>query len=181
MAIRTRPWTRLELARLPDDGNRYELVRGELFVTPTPSPRHQQLIHRLAGLLRPFIEPTGIGVVDQAPSAVVFSGSEVQPDIIVRAEIRPLPETWDDMPTPVLAVEITSAITRRRDVGPKRELYVDAGIDEYWIVDPSSRSFRRIGVGVDELSTDSLIWQPIGASNPLVIDVAGYFRDALGC
>lgn len=179
MAIKTRIWTRADLARMPDDGNRYEVVRGELFVTPAPSTRHQQLVYELVRLLRPYVESHGIGEVHQAPSAVVFEGSEVQPDVIVRATVRPLPEKWEHMPTPLLSVETTSSSTRRRDAGPKRELYLEAGIDEYWIVDAATRSIRQIGVGVDAVKTETLTWHPVGAGHPLEIDVVAYFRTAL--
>src|SRR3954469_25951458 len=88
MATRTRRWTRVDLERMPDDGNRYEVVRGELFVTPAPSPRHQHVVHELAERLRRFVEAMGLGEVHQSPSAVVFEASEVQPDIIVRRTVR---------------------------------------------------------------------------------------------
>jgi Uma2 family endonuclease len=148
MALRTRRWRRADLASLPDDGNRYELVGGELFVTPAPSPRHQRLVYRLAALLRGYVETLGPIELRQAPDAVVFDGDEVQPDILVRPAASPEPDTWDDMPTPFLVVEIASGTTRRRDTGPKLELYVTAGIDGVldrrwpYAIHPSHRHWR---------------------------------------
>ena len=180
MAVRTRRWTRADLERLPDDGNRYEVVRGELFVTPAPSPRHEELVYVLAGHLRRYLEPLGIGQVRQAPSALVVEGSEVQPDIMVRAQASPLPDTWDAMPIPLLVVEILSDATQRRDRLAKHTLYVDAGVAEYWIVDGDRRSVRVVRADADVVLAEQIEWRPAGAPVPLVLDIAAMFREALG-
>jgi Uma2 family endonuclease len=173
-------WTRADLERMPDDGNQYEVVRGELFVTPAPAVWHQRLVLVLSRILRRYVEPIGLGEVDQAPSAIVFEDSEVQPDIVVRKEPVSLPKTWAEMPIPFLVVEILSDSTRRRDLVEKRSLYIDAGVTEYWIVDDRTRSIRVVRDDVDQVSTDMLQWRPAGSPEPLVLDVAAVFRDALG-
>jgi Uma2 family endonuclease len=179
MAVKTRRWTRADLERLPDDGNKYEVVRGELFVTPPPSTRHEELLHVIAGHLRRYVEPK-LGQVHQGRSAVVFEESHAEPDILVRKRVLPLPEKWDEMPIPFLVVEILSKSTKLRDAKAKRLLYLDAGIAEYWIVDGETRSIRVVRKASDDVLTDTLRWHPTGATEPMVLDVAAMFREALG-
>ena len=180
MAARTMRWTRAHLHRLPDDGNRYEIVRGDLFVTPAPSTRHQALVFVIAGHLRRYIEPLGLGQVQQAPSAMVFEGSEVQPDLAIIPPALPPPATWEEMPRPFLVVEVLSDMTRQRDLVAKRALYLDAGVAEYWIVDGDRRSIRVVRQDSEQLLVERLEWHPSGATERLVIDVASLFREALG-
>ena len=77
-------------------------------------------------------------------------------------------------------VEIVSGVTGRRDYGPKREFYVDLGIAEYWIVDGRARSIRVVRQNADDIVSDFLSWHPIGAMEPLQLDVAAMFTEALG-
>ena len=65
MAQATGAWTLADLDRLPDDGNRYELVDGDLFVTPAPSPAHEELVYALRAILDPFTRAQRIGRVDR--------------------------------------------------------------------------------------------------------------------
>ncbi len=180
MAVSTRRWMRADLQRLPDDGNRYEVVRGALFVTPPPSTYHEALVHVLADHLRPYVASMRLGRVIQAPSALVFDRSEVQPDLMVRASPLPPPATWEEMPLPILAVEILSRSTRRRDVIEKRALFMDAGVAEYWIVDGKSRTIRVVRADAEYLATEALEWHPEGSSESFILDVAAMFREALG-
>ena len=174
-------WTLAELHRLPDDGNRYELVRGALFVTPAPSYRHQRLASVLGALLQPYVVAHALGEVSHPRSVIrIGADTEVEPDLMVRPVPHPLPDRWEDAPLPLLVVEIISATTRQRDRVDKRAAYIDAGIPEYWIVDGEGRSIRivRRGHADTDLST-ALAWHPIGAREPFGLDVAGYFRAAL--
>jgi Uma2 family endonuclease len=84
---------------------------------------------------------------------------------------RPLKD-WDDAPVPRLVVEVLSGSTRRRDEGPKRKLYFDAGIPEYWIIDPERQTVRatRPGMSDDVVATERR-WLPSGADRALVIAV----------
>lgn len=78
-------WTIDQLHRLPDDGNRYELVGGELFVTPPPSPGHQLISVALQQLLVAYVREHGLGVVMSAPNQLLLGNEkeEVQPDLMV--------------------------------------------------------------------------------------------------
>ncbi len=180
MAQQTRVWTRDDLDRLPDDGNSYEVVRGELFVTPPPSSDHQQVIVVLNRILVGYVSAQGIGDVHQPHSIVTFEGSQVEPDLMVRPSIVPAPR-WEQAPVPFLVVEVLSPFTKRRDLVPKRSLYLDAGVAEYWIVDPDRRVIRVVRPDEpDAVAEHSLRWHPSGATEPLVLDVRQLFLDALG-
>jgi Uma2 family endonuclease len=175
-------WTLAELDRLPDDGNRYELVRGELFVTPAPSPAHEAIATVLADILGDYVRKERVGRVFRPRAVVQAHGSQAEPDIMVRPWTGIPPARWNLAPLPLLVVEIVSGITGRRDHGPKRGLYVeDLTIPTYWIVDGAARTIRLVRPGHDDVSTsDFLSWQPTGATAPLHLDVAAVFTEALG-
>jgi Uma2 family endonuclease len=176
MAAAIKHWTLDELHRLPDDGNKYELVRGELFVTPPPSEDHETIIARLSRRLEPFVEAQHLGFVYHPRSVVRAEGSEVEPDLMVRAPKPSGGRDWDDAPMPILVVEVLSGSTRRRDLGPKKDFYLDVGVAEYWIIDPGAKTVRVVRSGAfDQLRTDEVVWQPVGASDGLVIVVPELF------
>lgn len=173
-------WTLADLARLPDDGNRYELVDGELFVTPAPSPAHESLALKLRAILEPYVRSQQLGEVITPRSVVRRDGSEVEPDLMVRPTSEIRPKSWEEMPIPTLVVEVISQTSRSRDLGPKRAFYLRNGVAEYWIVDRSDRTIRIVTPNDADLITSApLRWRPSGASEALTFDVASYFRDAL--
>ena len=176
VSITAGKWTRNDLRRLPHDGNRYEIVRGDLFVTPAPSPRHEHLVHVLARHLRRYAEETGVGWVWHAPTAIVIAGSEVQPDLQIRVPVSPAPERWEDVPAPLLVIEVLSDTTRQRDLGAKRALYTEAGID-YWVVDDNKRVIHVLAADDAKVYATDLEWQPAGTNAPLRLDVAALFRE----
>lgn len=181
MAHQLKRWTLAELHRLPDDGNKYELVRGELFVTPAPSTGHEAIIDVLASKLEPYVKANGLGRVSRPRSVVRLEESETEPDLMVRPTSRPLPTDWAEMPRPTLLVEVLSDSTRRRDLVKKRSLYVDGGIPDYWIVDGEQRTIRVVRPGENDVSNgDVVTWHPTGATEPLAINLAELFREALG-
>ncbi len=181
MALSSGAWTLAELDRLPDDGNRYELLDGELFVTPAPSPAHELLASVLHSLLSPYVRAHRLGHVFTPRAVVQTDGSQVEPDLMVLPATRTLPESWADMPTPHLVVEILSGTTRNRDTQQKREFYLRIGVAEYWMIDRWSRSIRIVRPGENDVVAQSVLhWQPAGAVQPLSIDIAEYFTNALG-
>ena len=180
MAQTTHGWTLEELHRLPDDGNKYELVRGELFVTPPPSVGHEELASRLSRILDRYAEAAGLGHVYRPRAVLRALGSEVEPDLMVRTPSG-RDVDWADAPLPILIVEILSGSTRRRDHMQKREFYLDAGVPEDWIVDGRQRTIRIVRSDHDDvLAAESLAWHPPGAAAPLVVDVQKFCREALG-
>jgi len=179
MALKTHRWTRADLERLPDDGNKYEVVRGELLVSPGPRPAHEYIKRVIAERLIAFcatIETLHVFV----ESTFVDDDSETRPDIVVRASVLPPPEKWDDMPTPALVVEILSKATRRNDEVKKRRFYIESGIPEYWILDGETRSVRVVTSAVDRRESGTLRWMPAGASAALEIDLRRLFDAAIG-
>jgi len=182
MVNAARRWTADDLDGIADDECRYEVVDGALFVTPSPSRDHQLVAAQIYVRLFEFVRVHRIGSVFFAPADMhVDDRNRVQPDIFVEPPSRGArPTSWRDAPTPILAIEILSGSTAERDLGPKRDLYLRAGIAEYWIIDGTSRSVRVVRRGQrDCVVRDALRWLPPGAAEPLVIDLPELFRDAL--
>jgi Uma2 family endonuclease len=180
MALSTRPWTLAELDRLPEDGNRYELIDGELFVTPAPSPAHEELASVLHGILAPYVKAHQLGRVYTPRAVVRTRGSQVEPDLMVRPSVAKLPVKWERMPRPLLVVEILSRTTQRRDHEQKRVFYRRIGVPEYWMVDRWSRCIHVVRQDHDRVAESMLEWHPDGATEPLRIHVAAYFDEVLG-
>ena len=135
---------------LPDDGNRYEVIEGELCLVPAPNRKHQKVLFNLTLLLGNFVKARKLGDVYVAPFDVVLSKINVlQPDVLFVSKNRlKILTKAGAKGAPDLAIEILSASTRRRDEVTKLRLYDDFGVDEYWIVDPgreSVRVYRRAG------------------------------------
>ena len=171
MALKVHRWTRADLARLPDDGNRYEVLDGKLFVTPLPSPEHQRIAFELMLRLEPYVSRHALGLL-VGPGAVVFGDNELQPDVVVfpsRAPVRG--SRWDQLPCPWLVVEILSPTTRRRDLSDKRKAYRELGIGDYWVIDPARRSATCWTSGSDKplVTEDTIIWRPRPTLDELVI------------
>jgi Uma2 family endonuclease len=181
MATATKRWTLEEVHSLPDDGNKYELVRGELFVTPPPTDGHETIAARLTDILGPYVRQERLGYVYHPRAVMRFEGSEVEPDLMVRQRHPDPKGSWDDAPIPILIVEIVSGSTRRRDHGPKRDLYMDAGVAEYWIVDSERRTITRVRRDVaDEVHREQLIWAPPAAHTPLTVRLSEVFESTSG-
>ena len=135
----TAPTTWEDVLRMPDDGNRYELIGGRLYMTPAPVLRHQRISKRLEMALMSILEDAGHGELFRAPCLVEFpgTGDRVQPDILfVSNERRGIVGEKSVQGPPDLVVEILSPSTAHRDRGVKLDLYARCGVREYWIVDP---------------------------------------------
>ena len=132
-----RPLTRADLASMPDDGHRYELIDGVLIVSPGPRYAHQDVVGQLHLLLAQHC-PAHLKVL-LAPFAVALADdTEVQPDLLV-APCTQFTETELPGP-PLLAVEVLSPSTRRVDLLLKRDRLQAAGVPSYWLVDPDEPS-----------------------------------------
>ena len=177
MAADTKVWTLDELHSLPDDGNKYELIRGELFVTPAPSAEHEEIAARLTHILVPFVAANGIGKVYHPRAVVQFEGSEVEPDLMVRAPHPRPKEGWAAAPLPNLIVEIGSPTTRRRDREHKRDFYIgDIVVPEYWMIDAERRVITIVKPSTnDDVVSERLVWSPPGTTATLVVDVREVF------
>ena len=123
----------------PDDGMRHELIDGEHYVTPSPSPRHQRIIGELHYLIRAWLEEHPVGEVYLSPLDVVISQFDiVEPDLLYISNGRAAQVLTDTnlQGVPELVIEVGSPSTRKRDETVKRRLYEKSGVNEYWVVDP---------------------------------------------
>jgi Uma2 family endonuclease len=176
-------WT-AEMARaLPDDGKRYEVLDGELFVTPAPSLRHQTAAAELWARLNPYVRGLSLGVALVSPADIEFSPRRlVQPDVFVApATERGRPREWRDISSLLLAVEILSPSTARADRQGKRRIYQSEGVPEYWIVDLDARVVERWRPGDErpEIIAEVLVWHPRAGAQPLSIDLEAFFSEVL--
>ena len=132
----------------PDD-ERYELLDGELIMVPAPGTGHQIVAMELGTLLHVFVKARGLGRVFSAPYDVVLSETTVvQPDVLFIANERTHIITPDNVQGPPdLVVEILSPSTANRDRTRKRALYAQYGVQEYWLVDPDTRTVTVLRQG----------------------------------
>jgi len=130
-------FTANQVRALPDDGNRYETVHGELLVTPAPGGPHQFILMRLILKLGNYLAAHGIEELLASPADISWSDDTlVQPDLFI-AELGTYRRTlrWGDIRTLHLAIEIVSPSSSRADRFTKRRLYQEQRIRDYWIVD----------------------------------------------
>lgn len=135
---RGRPLTYDDLAELPDDGHRHELIDGTLLVTPAPAVRHQAVCGELYALLREGLEP-GLRVFFAPVDLRLAEDTVLQPDLIVVREADLGPRAIEV--TPLLAVEVLSPSTRLVDLNLKKARYEQAQCPSYWVVDPETLTF----------------------------------------
>ena len=134
---RGRPLTRADLAGMPDDGHRYELIDGVLIVSPAPRIRHQVVAGNLFSILR-AAAPAGHRALFAPVDVVLGDDTVLQPDLIVAADSG---YTANDLPgPPLLAVEILSPSTRAIDLFVKKHRLARAGCPHYWVIDPDEPS-----------------------------------------
>ncbi|HET8655570.1 MAG TPA: Uma2 family endonuclease [Longimicrobiaceae bacterium] len=151
-------WTYQRYLELDDD-TRYEIIDGELLVTPAPSARHQEVSIRLELRLGTFVMERNVGKMYHAPIDVVLGEGEehiVQPDILyISNEHLGIVGHQAIRGAPDLVMEIVSPTSLRRDRWQKRALYARFGIPEYWIVDPPNRAIEVLSLeeGGYELSS----------------------------
>jgi Uma2 family endonuclease len=180
-------WTYAEFARLPSEGStRYEVVDGEVCVTPSPTSRHQRIVGKLVTLLTAFAESHRLGATFPAPLDVLLGdGDYVQPDILFILKGRPnlLTDRGVEGP-PDLVVEILSPSTAARDRGIKLERYRLYGVAEYWIVDPDADTVEvwRLAEGAHDailLDRESVLrWTPVPDGPALDIALTDLFAAA---
>jgi Uma2 family endonuclease len=172
-------WTAEMVRALPEDGNRYEVVHGELLVTPAPRMWHQAVIGRLFVALSSYLEHERIGHAFASPADISFSPDVlVQPDafVISLEEARTL--RWDGITGLSLAIEVLSPSSVRADRFTKRRWYQEAGVPLYWLVDADARA---VEVWTPEarfptVERERLEWHPAGAVTKFSVELAEVFR-----
>jgi Uma2 family endonuclease len=173
-------WTVKRVHALPYDGNRYEIIDGELFVTPAPQLVHQAIVSELFLLVGPYAKRVGLDPLT-SPADITFSDRTlVQPDIFVLPKVNGRRiATYAEISSLILTVEVLSKSSRKLDRGKKRLLFQREGVPEYWIVDGDARVIERWRPGASdaEVLTATLAWQPVASHAPLEIDLVAFFSD----
>ena len=180
-----RRWTPRDVRALMSESRawpRYELIGGELLVTPSAGVPHQIAVTELLLRLGPYVSTECLGIALASPADLELTPDEItQPDVfVVPLEPAAQPEwspTWADVTRLLLAVEVFSPSSARNDRVLKRDHYMEAGVPEYWIVDLDARIIERWtpAAATPEVFRDSITWEPVGASAALTIDLAPFF------
>jgi len=181
-------WTLQQLHELRErstGGTRYEVVEGELLVTPSPSGAHQNAVVRLWAALDAYLRVERVGHASVAPKDVEFFDEDagVQPDVLV----IPLEDFERYLGTEpltrlVLAAEVLSPGSARGDRVVKRALFQRHEVSEYWIVDLEARVVERWRPGDErpEVLAERLEWRPASAATACTIDLPAYFAEVFG-
>ena len=183
-----RHWTARQVRELiaasPLAAPRYELVDGELLVTPSPHFLHQDALTRLTLKLSVYLEREPVGRVVQSPSDVELEPEFIsQPDafVVPMREVQRL--RTGDMPIRevMLAIELLSPSSSRHDRVRKRPMY-QRHVPQYWIVDLDARLVERWRPTDErpEVLTRALDWHPAGAVEPFALDLVSYFTAVFG-
>jgi Uma2 family endonuclease len=179
-------WDRARWEQLPDDGNRYEVIDGVLYMTTAPSAFHQWIIRQVVRALFRQIDDAGVGITLWSPIGLFMPGCDpVQPDILViRSERVGIVNDRRVHGVPDLLVEVLSPSNPEQDLEVKRDAYARAGVPEYWVIRPAERDalifsqpdtalslYRR----VETLSPDVELVSP---SLPFRASLADFFAGA---
>ena len=176
------PWTEEEFYAARDaapQGERWELVDGAVFVTPSPHWMHQRIVQRLNVALYEYVRGHAIGEVFVSPLDVKLQkGVVLQPDILVvpKGVLRSREDIVDRL---LLAVETISPSSARYDRVKKRPAYQRNRVPDYWIVDEWSRTIERWRPDDErpELVSERLEWAPEGATRPFLLNLVAFFAD----
>jgi Uma2 family endonuclease len=180
MPARSSPYYTVEdVHAFPDDGNRYELVYGELLVSPPPRLRHERVVRRLGRLILDYCERERVGEVFCTRSDLTWGRSDtrVEPDVFVAGPEDSGAQEWVEIRHVRLVVEVLSPSTRAFDRFRKRVLYADRNVPVYWIID-ADEDFVEVWRPGDEfphLERERLTWHPDGATVPLVVELRDLF------
>ena len=180
MAMPLSPYYTAEMVRqLPDDGQRYEVVAGELLVTPAPRLRHQHLVGRLSLAVGNYLLREPAGVLLSSPADISWAPDVlVQPDLFVVPLAEARTGDWAALQHLLLVIEVLSPSTARADRFVKRRRSQEAGVPLYWIVDADAEQVE-VWTPTDHfpcIVRDALEWSPAGAGTPFRLELAELFR-----
>ena len=178
-------WTVAAWEDLPDDGNRYEILEGVLWMTTAPSAFHQWIVGRCIRLIGIPAEDRGLGAWFTAPIGVILSPHDaVQPDFLfIRAErVAALVRERRIHGAPDLIIEVLSPGNSTEAMAQKRALYAHCGVPEYVEIDPAQRCARVYRLEGDAyrapLICDDTQTLPLSCLPDLPVAVAALFADA---
>ena len=184
--VRPRRWTAQEVRQLIDERDgmspRYELVDGELLVTPAPTHRHQRLVLRLALRLQPYLTRHRIGEVFLGPAELQLATGEIyEPDLfVVPSASGRNPAMGESLIRPLLVCESLSPGSSRHDRITKRRAFQRNAVPEYWIIDGDAQALE-IWHPTEErpaLIDDRLVWAPSGAIEAFELELREFFAPA---
>ncbi len=161
-------WAR-EYERLPE-GAPYQLIGGELVLSPAPTYYHQKICERLFVALHAFVEEHDLGDVTIAPMDVHLTVVDVyQPDLLF-IQKENLPEiNWDDRVriVPDMVVEVLSPSNRKREIDRKRKIYYETGVSEFWFIDPKKQTVEILVNTPTGFRTEATLNPPMDLTSPM--------------
>ena len=174
--VRPKPWIKFtvkDYMSMPE-GERYQLLDGEMILAPAPSIRQQRIFTRLSRALEDFVAANRAGEVFLAPCDVIFSDHDVaQPDILFVSNARSAIVTEANIQgAPDLVVEILSPGTVTFDRGYKQSLYSSHGVREYWLVDPDAETVEVLAEGAEALLLHTTQGRGESLTSPLLAGLA---------
>lgn len=176
-----KPYYTADMVReMPEDGNKYELVYGELLVTPTPRLLHQLVVMRLTFALTQYAERYAIGYVFGVPGNITWGRTDVllQPDLFVAPLEEVRTNDWEQVRSLMLVVEVLSPSSMKSDRFAKRRRYQDARVPLYWVVDANQ---QRVEIWTPDdsfprVELERLIWHPAGVGQAFLLELQELFR-----
>jgi len=165
----TLPMTYHEYALLPQDRNRYEVLDGELYMTPSPTYLQQHIVTYLASMLLEHVSARKLGEVLTAPMDVLLSESNiVQPDVLfIRTNRVPARDAKNITVAPDLIVEVLSPSSVEQDRETKKAVYARHGVPHYWIIDPQARTLEMYSLAVAQYELAAELRGDATATSPL--------------
>jgi Uma2 family endonuclease len=184
-AEKLRRWTTAEVRALMDESRpwpRYELIDGQLIVTPAPSWTHQWAVVQLWKQLSEYLTREPIGIPMISPSDLELEkGHITQPDVFVVSlpESGHHPKSWPEVKALLVAAEVLSPSNARYDRVDKRKFFQRVAVPEYWVVDLDARVIERWTPSDvrPEIIDDILTWKPAGAAGAFTLDLSAYFAE----
>ncbi len=180
MGMPVRPYyTAADVLAMPEDGNKCEVVHGELLVSPGPRLLHQLIVFRLVELIGSYLRQNPVGAGFAGGNVSWSEETLVIPDLLVADLTEARTMSWDRVKTLLLVIEVLSPSHARQDRFTKRRLYQEVGVPLYWVVDADTQV-------VEVWTPDALFpvtehheirWHPEGAEDPLVISFEELFRE----
>ncbi len=160
---------------------RYEVIAGELLVTPAPLWRHQWVVGEVLTQLKTYLRDNREAEAWVSPADIQLElDTTIQPDVFVTPRIRPL-NSWAGIRKLLLAIEVLSPSSVRQDRTIKRRFYQRHGVLEYWIVDIDARRVERwrSADGEPEMVQDRIEWRAPGSNETLVIALSPIFDECV--
>lgn len=169
-------YTIADLDGWPEDGNRYELLRGILLVTPAPGPPHQVVLGRLTIALSTYLGSTGPAILVTPGVVQHADDTQLEPDLLVFPSRLADQASWRHITGWWLAVEVSGPASRIYDRDFKRAAYLGLGVREFWRLDLRDRRlYRSRGDEIETPFVDRMNWHPPEMAAPCTLDIGALF------